>query len=390
MTNKVVYFKLVHRRGFITMKSEKKELKRDYVYRLLLQRLSQMPEDGSRLPSEPELSRELNVSRATLRYALERLEHEGRISRSHYYGTRPMTSGNSMRILLIGDMLANGECNLQRVVSACITKVAAEHGFHCDEIPRSFLREPEVISKRYRGVIFFGAALQGNEPWLSILHKCTIPVVYCREDYENRTAGLFSSVGTDSKQAWLAGLNYLVACGCRRILTLLSNDERNKVRLGWHSAVLAEKMREMGLDESAELIWCTDRHEPDFFSKLDNILEDGRIDAVQCYSDGHAMWVYDAVQRVGKKIPRDVMVLGYDGFPGGELVRPTLASLEYPVEQCARAALWLIQHSSSEPQHITLPVLIRPGESIRASIFANLANSNFNDMKTEKITKEKS
>ena len=84
------------------------------------------------------------------------------------------------------------------------------------------------------------------------------------------------------------------------------------------------------------------------------------------------------------------MVLGYDGFPGGELVRPTLASLEYPVEQCARAALWLIQHSSSEPQHITLPVLIRPGESIRASIFANLANSNFNDMKTEKITKEKS
>ena len=57
------------------MKSEKKELKRDYVYRLLLQRLSQMPEDGSRLPSEPELSRELNVSRATLRHALERLEH---------------------------------------------------------------------------------------------------------------------------------------------------------------------------------------------------------------------------------------------------------------------------------------------------------------------------
>ena len=49
------------------MKSEKKELKRDYVYRLLLQRWSQMPEDGSRLPSEPELSRELNVSRATLR-----------------------------------------------------------------------------------------------------------------------------------------------------------------------------------------------------------------------------------------------------------------------------------------------------------------------------------
>jgi hypothetical protein len=64
----------------------------------------------------------------------------------------------------------------------------------------------------------------------------------------------------------------------------------------------------------------------------------------------------------------------YDGFPGGELVRPTLASLEYPCEQCARAAVWLILHNSGNgvPQHITLPMLIRPGESIRASIFSNL------------------
>ena len=126
------------------MKSEKKELKKDYVYRLLLQRLAAMSDADSRLPSEPELSRELQVSRATLRLALNRLESEGRITRSHYYGTRPMTSGNSMRILLIGDMLSTGEWNLQRVVSSYITKVAAEYGYHCDEIPKSFLREPEV------------------------------------------------------------------------------------------------------------------------------------------------------------------------------------------------------------------------------------------------------
>ena len=94
------------------MKSEKKELKKDYVYRLLLQRLAAMSDADSRLPSEPELSRELQVSRATLRLALDRLEQEGRITRSHYYGTRPMTGGNSMRILLIGDMLFTGECNL--------------------------------------------------------------------------------------------------------------------------------------------------------------------------------------------------------------------------------------------------------------------------------------
>ena len=231
-----------------------------------------------------------------------------------------------------------------------------------------------MISKRYRGVVFFGAALRGDENWLSVLRRCTVPVVYCREDYENRIADLFPSVGTDNRDAWLSGLGYLVSCGCRRILTLLTlSNERNRARLGWDSESLAEKMRSMNLTDAARMIRCFDENDAALSGKLDKILQTGQVDAVQCYSDGHAMWIYDAVQRIGKRIPQDVMVLGYDGFPGGDLVRPTLASLEYPCEQCARAALWLIFHGGEKKRHITLPMLIRPGGSIRTANFSVLA-----------------
>ena len=70
------------------MPSGSGELKKDRVYRKIMEMISNGSVADGKFPSEPEFCKLLNVSRVTLRSALQRLENEGIITRSQYYGTR--------------------------------------------------------------------------------------------------------------------------------------------------------------------------------------------------------------------------------------------------------------------------------------------------------------
>ncbi|MBO4491831.1 MAG: winged helix-turn-helix transcriptional regulator [Lentisphaeria bacterium] len=83
-----------------------RELKKDCAYRRIMEMIRLGRVTNGRFPSEPEFCKELNVSRVTLRAALKRLEQEGMITRSHYYGTR-ISSTRPMRKVLIADVTSN-------------------------------------------------------------------------------------------------------------------------------------------------------------------------------------------------------------------------------------------------------------------------------------------
>ena len=83
-----------------------RELKKDCAYRRIMEMIRLGRVTNGRFPSEPEFCKELNVSRVTLRAALKRLEQEGMITRSHYYGTR-ISSTRPMRKVLIADVASN-------------------------------------------------------------------------------------------------------------------------------------------------------------------------------------------------------------------------------------------------------------------------------------------
>jgi len=149
-------------------------------YLQLYEMLSRSLADGAfktALPSEPELTKSYNVSRTTVRRALERLEEEGRISRRRGSGTYPvagrvrrsggMTSENILGDLLGGSkgcelvlkshvatsltsFLANAYPELAEQEMLSIHRVRAEEGRPCftaiTYMPRAVIRELGLVA----------------------------------------------------------------------------------------------------------------------------------------------------------------------------------------------------------------------------------------------------
>lgn len=202
-----------------------KELKKDYVYRCILEKINSGQVTDGKFPSEPEFCKEFEVSRVTLRAALRRLEKEGLITRSHYYGTR-ISTDKPKKILIACSDFTLSHCDRKMRSLTYIETACREQNLRYDTLGLHLLQDPVKLAEIYSGIIFFGAAIQGHESFIQVIRASGLPAVYCREDELNTITDHFASVGVNMKSAWLTGFDYLVSLGFRRIMTLITDDKR--------------------------------------------------------------------------------------------------------------------------------------------------------------------
>ncbi len=91
--------------------------------------------------------------------------------------------------------------------------------------------------------------------------------------------------------------------------------------------------------------------------------------ALFCSNDLLALAVVDAARRLGREVPRDVSVAGFDGIEVGRLVRPRLATVVQPTVEMGRAAGQLLLARLGGARRVTsrvLPYDIYAGETIAA------------------------
>ena len=327
---------------------------KDQAYRKIFDQIVSGSIKDGKFPSEPEYCRELGISRVTLRSAFSRLEKEGLISRSHYYGTRVLgTSGFKHTVLLVFGPQLNPPhwiAMITRELGAALRK----EEINVDFCGHTMLKDPAELSRKYIGIFLFGAGITGEEPFAKVLKDLSVPVVYLREEDNIAVRDAVSSVGINMKENWTAGFDYLASLGMRRIGVIMSSDHRNFMRMGYTGAAFAAHLRKRGYEEAAKMIRAIDD-----FSNLKEIvrkliLEDG-AEALYCYSDELALKCRDIVLSCGKSVPGDVALLGFGDYHADS----SLSSVDRSCSLCAAAAvpllLELAKNRKKEKVHLTLP-----------------------------------
>ena len=89
--------------------------------------------------------------------------------------------------------------------------------------------------------------------------------------------------------------------------------------------------------------------------------------AVFAMSDTVAMGVIRALQDIGRRVPGDVSVVGYDGIEMAKYFIPRLTTVEQPINDIARESVAMLMgmlEKGEGPRHITVPASLIERESV--------------------------
>ena len=328
-------------------------LKKDNLYQELRQEiLSGHYAPESRLPNELDFCRQLGVGKVTLRSALERLEKDGLVIRMPGKGTFVSGAGRSNRIL-VGITQASGIELPHNYILPGIEAMAAETGFETEVCFIEYLRclpQEKALqllkAKKLFGVLLVTSSIQPDDPEYLLLKQLNVPVVVVHGNYEDRKRG-FALLYADQKRAWREGLEYLARKGHRRVRIINAADAHN-VR-GWQPEELRELFRTLGLDAEGHLVYNAARNAAAIRQTVEQMLSSEKElpSAVFCYSDFFAIDVMRALQGKGLRIPEDIAVMGFCGYPGDTLLDPPLSTVDFGYADIGRGAVKLLAESAS-------------------------------------------
>jgi DNA-binding LacI/PurR family transcriptional regulator len=355
-------------------------IKKDVLYqRLRNDILSGKYPESHQFPTEPEMANAFQISRITLRAAMKRLESENLVKRIPGKGTFVCFVPDNReikRILVVNDGEDSIETTAQYILPG-IQKAAEKLGFGLEiclcqyllSIDEKHLSELKK-ERNLHGVILMGNFYQGDEPQVRLLKSLDLPVVIPRAHAKDGRVTGFATICSDSRSAWFAALDHLLEQGHRRIACVNSNNTSREITDQEHLDYLARHDAYPGKDFMGRVPFDFDAVK----SFLSGIVQgDNPPTAIICYSDFYALHVYRYLMSQKIRIPEDIAVMGFCGFPGGKLLSPPLSTIdvgyfnigEMAVEMIIRADELFGGDKWVSPPRILSPYQLAARESTR-------------------------
>ena len=186
-----------------------------------------------------------------------------------------------------------------------------------------------------------------------------MPLV-CLNDLPNSLENV-STVHSDDEEGIRRALDYLVDCGHRRIglfcAASLSGDDRLKPFLAY---------RRFGTEVELHVEPLEFHHKSTVSCRMEAMLEH-KVTAILVSGERYGMEAYGALARLGKRIPEDVSVIGWENPGFSEHQIPPMTSLEQDFRGIASAAFDMLEKKIRGEQtgNVFIPYKFHIRESVR-------------------------
>ncbi len=303
---------------------------------------------GDKLLTESQLCKKYEVSRQTVRMALGALENSGYITRIKGKGSFIKKDTSVKRVKTIGVCLSFLDSYIFPEVLQGIEAVLAREGYGIDlrnghnkvGNEREFLLR--ALEMNLAGIIVEGiksALPNPNEDIYRELKNKKVPIVFVHNHYQNVKC---HAVELDDAGLMFEATEILIKARHRKIGGIFKFDDRQGQQryLGFAKALLRNGLEvdesKMFWYDSVSLTSCDARNSK-IFDDFASMAADC-CTAVACYSDYIAVQVINRLKALGKRIPQDISVIGFDHSEVTKSVGMMLVSANHPKDEMGKSA----------------------------------------------------
>ncbi len=347
-------------------------MKHQDIIRKLKQDIAERKFPDGKLPSEAALCRRFAAARETVRRALRELVRQDLVATRNGVGTFVTRRGarTSGRLgLLIPDFagaayFAGLKTELERIarrVGYGIVFASIEATGVRDAATALRRKARELAVQRVEGVIFRPLldrrADKANREVVRIFRNAEIPVVLVDSDIAapgDRSDCDLVAVNNINAGRRIAA--HLLARGHGHIAYLMPSRGLGP-NTNWRNRLfgVSGEIALCGLSSGVTTLTC----EPENLNALRKALDGANApDAIVCGNDETAVRLIGSLRRLGRRIPADVAVVGFDDIPMAATAEPPLTTIRQPTGEIARTALRAlfarIRYPNAEPREINV------------------------------------
>jgi LacI family transcriptional regulator len=242
-----------------------------------------------------------------------------------------------------------------------IEKIANEAGYNL-VISQSLESEKKEIvnirtmfNSRVDGLLVSLAYDTQDDAHFKLFLDKNIPLIFFDRVFENP---LCTSVIIDNYSAGYTMTKHLIDQGCKRIVHITANINRNVYaeRLSGYKQALLDH----GLEPEQNMIFINSLGDKECIEVTKTILQMHPMpDAIFCSNDSCAVVCMRELKKAGVKIPEDIAIAGFNNEPVSTVIEPNLTTIHYPGQEMGEtcASILIRKLTKSEGDSLNTVVL---------------------------------